>query len=182
VTEEDYYCAEDMGLTQTDTTNIHSAYMANMASMYDVVAKNGGWSWQQWTAIGGAPPQAQCAAWFRGGDAHRLNTSAFLMEWTNSSAEVLPFVMQDLATFLLVRGDFAWIGFSWIGCSSNAFPGHGGNYAYPIPDELSMDVGMPLAPYSETGTGTGVFTRAYTKVTVQMDCNKWVGTISPTAA
>jgi hypothetical protein len=28
----------------------------------------------------------------------------------------LPYFMQDLATFLLVRGPFAWLGYGWNGC------------------------------------------------------------------
>ena len=34
----------------------------------------------------------------------------------------LPYFQQDLATFLLVRGPFAWIGYVWSGCTDSGYP------------------------------------------------------------
>ena len=34
----------------------------------------------------------------------------------------LPYFEQDLATFLLVRGPYAWIGYVWSGCTDSGYP------------------------------------------------------------
>ncbi len=43
---------------------------------------------------------------------------------------------SDLATFLLARGDYAWIGYGWIGCAPNM--------DYYRPKELDIDYGIPI--------------------------------------
>lgn len=45
---------------------------------------------------------------------------------------------------------------------------------YQRPPELELDYGMPTEQCHETGEGTGVFQREWTKASVAMDCN--VGT------
>lgn len=84
---------------------------------------------------------------------------------------------QDLANFLLIRGEYAWLGHGWKGCSQE----------YLFPDEFNVDYGEPLDDASaagkkqickETSDGSGIFTREYTKSSIKMDCNKWQGTIT----
>lgn len=70
---------------------------------------------------------------------------------------------HDLTNFLLVRGPFAWLGHGWLGCS----------LTYEFPDKLNWDYGEPLGLCSETAPNSGVFTRNWTKATVQMDCTTW---------
>ena len=118
----------------------------------------------------------------------------------------LPRPALDLAFFLAVRGPWWWLGcearrerararlfllaFSrthnphththahaplacapdgWVGCS----------VPYEFPDALRADYGAPLARCAETGAGTGVFTRAWSKATVTIDCNTLEGSIVP---
>jgi hypothetical protein len=77
--------------------------------------------------------------------------------------------MQDLATFLLVRGDYAWLGAGWAGC--DCYP--------PFLSAFDVDYGVPTQPtYSETSPG--VFERVWTKATVSFDCNKYKGAITMT--
>ena len=76
----------------------------------------------------------------------------------------------DLANFLLIRGDYAWLGHGWQGCSQPTAAAGGG---YPFPPELRSDYGTPLGVCAEKGGsgGSGVFVREFTKATVKMDCN-----------
>ena len=78
----------------------------------------------------------------------------------NSSS--LPGWQQDLANFLLVRGSYAYLGYAFAGCDEQ-------NNSFPFIPELHMDYGVPLANCSETAPGSSVFTREWSKATVQMD-------------
>jgi len=177
-TEEDFYCVEDMGLTQADTTAIFTGWKTTMQAVYDAIYANGGWAWQMFTESS-TPSPSECTNYFRN-TALSLNTSAVMFEFTNAShSPVLPAFSQDLATFLLIRGDYAFLGYGWIGCTRDSVPGFGNNWSYPYPNELNYDYGTPLAPYYETIPNTsGIFQRNYTKSTVQFNCNTWTGTIT----
>ncbi len=78
------------------------------------------------------------------------------------------FTAQDIANFLLSRGPHAWLGHGWLGCSR----------AYEVPEQINWDYGEPVGLCKETGANSGVFTREWTKATVQMDCNTWTPTIT----
>ena len=73
----------------------------------------------------------------------------------------------DIAAFLLTRGGHAWLGHGWSGCSR----------VYEWTSALDGDYGEPLGLCSETGAGSGVFTREWSRSTVTLDCNTWKGTI-----
>ena len=79
-------------------------------------------------------------------------------------------VEEDVANFLLVRGDYAYLGNGWTKCS------HG----YELPPLLRQDFGAPLARAAEVAPG--VFRREWTKATVQMDCNTYIPTITTKGA
>lgn len=170
-TEEDSFCVEDMGLVQADTTAITDAHDATMAAVEAAVLAAGGFAWQYLTStqlpVGPGPV---CSNFFR--DAAGWSTRAALMmswNWPNTSAPTLPYVMEDIAAFLLLRGPYAWLGFGWSGCLTY----------YPFPDELYMDVGTPIAPFHETVPGaSNVFVRNYTNAFVSFDCNVWVGNVT----
>ena len=68
--------------------------------------------------------------------------------------------MQDLASFLLTRGPFAWLGMGWEQCTS----------FYPHPDELNEDFGEPLTDDCREVGDTEVFVRNWTKADVSVDC------------
>jgi hypothetical protein len=75
--------------------------------------------------------------------------------------------MQHLASFLTIRGPFAWFGWAWVGCG----------VVPPRPAGMDADYGVPLSHCVETARGSGVFTREWSKATTTIDCNKWEGTI-----
>lgn len=50
---------------------------------------------------------------------------------------------------------------------------------YLRPPEMDVDYGVPQDEYcKETAAGSGVFTREWTKASVQIDCKSWTPTIT----
>jgi hypothetical protein len=75
--------------------------------------------------------------------------------------------IQHLASFLLIRGPYAWIGWAWLGC---------GNFPYR-PTELDVDYGVPLGTCKKLEGEDGVFVREYTKSSIRVECKKWEASI-----
>ena len=133
----------------------------------------GGFAWRLFNpgaSTGGSNPvggkkgcdaflKARCAA------NDTLQHSALMMD-AGSDADFMP----NLAAFLLVRGPYAWFGNAWQGC--NKVPARRA--------ELDADYGAPLG-HCAAAQEPGVYTRAWSKALVTVDCNKWTGTIEPRA-
>ena len=146
-----------------------------MDVVYNNLLRRGMFSWQQmW-----------CATWQREGTSHtcrslpqpfvdRANCAtqlrtlcsarspqytgrSLMYQLTGNETEQLPEFEQDLANFLLVRGDYAWLGHGWRGCSKE----------YLFPEALNKDYGQPMGICKETAKG--VFTRQWTKASIKMD-------------
>lgn len=75
--------------------------------------------------------------------------------------------LQDIAGFLLTRGDYAWLGHGWLGCSRT----------YQVPEQIHWDYGVPRGLCKETAPNSGVFTRDWTRASISLDCNTWTPTI-----
>ena len=75
---------------------------------------------------------------------------------------------QDIANFLLIRGPYAFLGHGWLGCSRE----------YQVPEQLNWDYGEPTGLCKETAANSSVFTREWTKASIEMDCNTWTPTIT----
>ena len=78
--------------------------------------------------------------------------------------------------FLASRGNYSWLGYGWMGCGcgwshNDAKPQPEPCDFYARPPALDLDYGVPLGLCAETGQGSGVFTREWTKSTVSVDCN-----------
>jgi hypothetical protein len=126
--------------------------------------------------VSSAREPSQCIAWHRAAcsDASILPTIPLLLSFTRGDSGKqfpLPSPLQDIASFLLVRGPYAWMGYGWLGCISE----------YERPAALSYEYGTPVGTCRETGPGSGVFTRTWTQATVSLDCNSWSPTINITA-
>eukprot|EP01049_Picozoa_sp_SAG25_P010231 SAG25_NODE_1097_length_4023_cov_1.143221_3_plen_177_part_00 len=81
---------------------------------------------------------------------------------------------MDVAGFLLIRGDYAWIGHGWQGCGQPPADEGGG---YPFPAEMNRDFGEPEGLCAEATPGGGVYTRSFTRAIVTMDCNSGNATV-----
>ena len=175
-----------MGLTPAMQAQISKSYVANMAVIYAELLKRGMFSWQQqWngqenpTAKNGCCTHplvskgSSCAPTLRklcAADSPaqtRVLNYAFSPGGCRTDPSNLTEPLQDIANFLLVRGPQAFLGHGWLGCSRE----------YEIPEQLNWDFGEPAELCKETAPSSGVFTREWTKATIQMDCSSWTPTI-----
>eukprot|EP00947_MAST-08B_sp_MAST-8B-sp1_P003127 g3127.t1 len=137
-------------------------------------------------------PKPTCTAWMRKhcGAHSPFQRMALMFGVTRASHDnplfpqnlSLPYLKQDVATFLLVRGPYAWLGYGWQGCASNfnkpgAFPGNSWRESgYEWSSELlEADYGEPdpnnNTECHETVPGESeVFVREWSKATVTLDC------------
>lgn len=171
-TEEDVHCLTDMGHAGDIawTTAMTDAWCAVRHRAFEAARLAGGWFWQMFS-LQSTPAQPQCAAALRAMCAAGASSpfyNATTMHSLSGDHVKLPNFAQDLAVFLLLRGPFAWLGFGWSGC--------GNEVAFPEP--LSRDYGTPVGFCEETAPGSGVFARRWTKATVQMDCNAYIGNVT----
>ena len=119
-TEEDANCVDDMGLTQDDTTAMVADLTTTMDQVNAAIVAHGGFSTRM---IQGQAPAAiddnstdprtpeRCNAFMRRycKASNPLLTTPYIYEWTRKSfhdISPIPAVTQDLARFLLIRGEY----------------------------------------------------------------------------
>jgi hypothetical protein len=178
---------DDMGLTPDQQLAISKSYTANMEVIYAEILQRGMFSWQQMWNGQGSPDEkngcctsplvrkgASCAPQLRSlctatsPAQTRLMKYAFTPGGCGGDPGNLTDPLQDIANFLLVRGPYAYLGHGWLGCSRE----------YEVPPQIHYDYGTPNGLCTETAPNRGVFTRDWTKATIQMDCNTWTPTIT----
>ena len=76
---------------------------------------------------------------------------------------------------------YAWLGYSWMGCSNDPNDKSTATIKYHFPAALGLDYGEPLGLCAETAPGSEVFHRAYSKANVTLDCRNWAGSVTPHA-
>ena len=199
--EMDPHAVADMGLSPADGHQLHEGWAANMRAVQRAILAAGAYNWQlmgnsaanagplvkpatctadlRW-ACGPAAPWAgrplmygvtRCAC----GPQFPCHYAPFNVTCT-SQITPLPAWQQDLAAFLLLRGPFAWLGYSWIDCADSPDT-PGDPVPYWRPPEMDVDYGVPRGVCAETAPGTGVFVREWTKAAVQFDCNTFTGRV-----
>ncbi len=84
----------------------------------------------------------------------------------SSAAPTQPDV--DLAWFLLSRGAYSWLGYTWSGCQKG-----GEQPPYIFPPALKLDYGVPLGLCHEDAARPGVFVRRWSRAVVELDCNSY---------
>ena len=116
----------DTGLTQADVTKMTTEHAATRTAVLDAVVQHGGFAWPLLTSraasldLADPRPPAKCAAYLRsqckpGAMANKTLMFEFTREKFHDSFP-LPHVTEDVAQFLLVRQEYAYIGYSWMGC------------------------------------------------------------------
>lgn len=200
--EEDSHAVEDCGLSPDDVKALVAGYQEVEYAFESGLRKMGKYGFQlldcspDTTGIcGGAPqtapnrnqtdPRTDCAAWLRSACSpeSELPKLAMLFGFTRITHHQpfpLPAFEQDLATFLLSRGDYAWLGYGWLGCHSEP-PGYAINAtaaSWVRPPAMDVDYGRALGTCQETAPNSGVFTREYEHASVKMDCDAWQASIT----
>jgi hypothetical protein len=166
-------------LSPQDVLDLVAAYKLSYAEKINATIAHGGFVFDKLSSP--APPNAtsaqpQCAPFLRAhcGAGSPSQAGPLLLQFSRQNHThpwPLPYPAQDLATFLLVRGEYSWLGYAWAGCYS---PG-----TYERPPGLDVEYGTPLGFCAETAPGSGVFTRNFTLADVALDCNTFEATIQP---
>lgn len=196
-------CKHDMGLSTKDVGDITSGWCNMMKRAQAKVLEKGGFDWRMFSPGAGTcsgPPFSAgvlrggpmtCAAYMREqcstGPSATLQSSAMmyglgqgcsLVTDNTTTGNPIDF-QQHLASFLLLRGPYAWLGWAWVGCAGSRGAGSGSVPIPPTPNEMfDTDYGEPTGLCKETAPNSGVFTRDWTKASVQVDCNAWEGSIT----
>lgn len=181
-TEEDGNYIADTGASQQDMADQVAAYQESMAALVRATIANGGYYWQLMDGSGAQLNQginktvdgATCRTFLR--SVCKPNPS----QWNRLQMYTLPGGGQGAgaqcftdytAEFMLTRGPYAILGYSWAGCTD-------GQEAWPRAAEWDEDFGEPTdANCNEIGS-SGVFKREWTAATVTWACDAGHGTIT----
>ena len=173
-TEEDSHYIADTGASTADMQSQVDAYQASMQALIARVIPLGGFFWQLMdgggaklnTGLNQTADTATCLAHLRSVCvAKPPNWSRFQLYNLPSGgfgASTQSFT-DFTAEFLLTRGPYALIGYSWFGCTD-------GDRQNPRAPEWDVDYGEPSGPCAETAAGSGTFARNWTNAVVSWDC------------
>ena len=185
-TEEDRNYIADTGSNATDMVTQVDAYKTTMTALVKKVVPMGGYWWQLMDGSGNKlaakkSKPAMCKKTLA--DICKPTPDAWnKMQLYNIPKGGKGLVEKDLkqytAEFLLTRGPYAMLGYSWYGCTGSAMAGGGASPDPPRATEWDVDFGEPTAACKETTSGSGIFSREWGKATVQWDCNKGEGDIT----
>jgi hypothetical protein len=187
-------CEHDMGLSSKDMVDLANGWKTMMNRTQAKVLELGGFDWRMFSPGAGTcdgPPfaKADCATYMRKQCVPNgsLQTSAMMYGLgegcklvTDHNGDPID-LNQHLASFLLLRGPYAWLGWAWVGCAGSRGPGFKPNDGVPpiqygtLWDRLvlSTDYGTPISHCTETAPNSGIFTREWSRVTISMDCSEW---------
>ena len=182
--EEDKHYIADTGASEASMMSQTEAYRTSMYELTKKVLPLGGFWWQLMSNSGNQlaakdVSAAQCKANLKT-LCVGANTSAIPKTWERMQLYNIPSGGEHTsaenftaytAEFLLTRGPYALLGYSWCGCTN-------GQDMRPRAKEWDHDYGEPTngAVCTETSTGSGVFEREWSLATVQWDCNAKAGT------
>ena len=180
-TEIDRHAVQDMGLDADEVKTIRAAFAWTMDKVYEKLRAKKLWAWQMFwnanqTKDGGVAltsPQplvtkTTCATALRRfcGASSETQRVAMIYGLSGSTPTLAntDFV-QDLVSFMLIRGRYAWLGTGWKGADRQ----------YSRPPQLNADYGTPQGFCAETAPA--IFTRNFTRAVVSMDCASWNASI-----
>ena len=170
-----------LNFSAQDVKDMLAASALSVEMIHNYTIASGGFAWQMFNTQPEYPntvtnAQPNCAPFLRKycGQASQTQISALHLQFSLQSPAnpwPLPYPAQDVAQFLLVRGPYAWLGYGW---ESDRKPN-----TYELPPQATIDYGEPLNFCTETALNSGIFTREYTKFTIEMDCGAFQATFTP---
>lgn len=106
------HCVQDTGLTADAVRSLQAAWHTNYVTAKAVAVAAGGFEWHLLHSVGTPEAGAQCVAFFRSACAPHSTEydSALMVTFANTAASGAgraPNWREDLATFLLIRGEMA---------------------------------------------------------------------------
>jgi len=183
-TEEDKNYIADTGVTQADVNTQVAAYKASMVALIKKVVPMGGYWWQLMDGggnklAGKKVAAAQCEATLKQMCVDKppaWNRMTMFNIPHGGKGLKQPQLLDYTAEFLLTRGPYAMLGYSWYGCTGSAAAGGGASPDPPRATQWDMDLGVPAGACKSAGGGK--FTRSYSKATVGWDCAAGHGTVT----
>ena len=187
--EVESHSVADMGLSPAQVAMIRGNWSVTCKAVSAKLAAMKGWSWQMSAYPypgkfgngnpGGMTPGV-CSAFLRKACAPKssMTTALNIFTFTRNKGKPWPkpfplqHAAQDVAMFLLARGEYAYLGYGWQGCQCLPTDKYDGclphNMTYEFPELLERDYGEPVGGQqcAETAPGSGVFTREWSGVTV----------------
>lgn len=175
----------DTGFSDADTRTMIAAFQWVADKTYSTFIERGKFAWNQFlnnnelpTGTGDCPhpwvTPGSCAANLREycNASGPLHTRAMMYGLSGAGDKDMVYnwttisdLAQDVANFLLVRGDHAYLACGWAPCADKI----GWNTTL-----FDADYGEPVDEIChESATNSSVFVREYSKATVQMDCTTW---------
>ena len=161
-TEVNRYCGLDIGLTQAETTANTAGWRAMMLELQQRVVAADAFSWAYFNQVRGAPSKASCASFFTNNGTAFFADKALVFDLTDKN-RTRETEQNDIATFQMVRGSYAWVGDGWEGCPPSG--------PTPLPPEIELNFGVPLGNLTEPSPG--VFQREWERAVVEFDCNTY---------
>jgi hypothetical protein len=189
-TEEDRNFIADTGASPQEMKELVAAYQASMLALKKAVIPAGGFWWQLMDKAGRGSGDAKLAMNTKITPAQcvQILSSYCVPEppaWNNYMNNLIgrggegltPANLTDYtAEFLLTRGPFAMLGYTWYGCTGSAAAGGGASPDPPRAKEWDMDFGTPAKPCAKAEDGN-TFSREYSNATVTWDCDSGHGSI-----
>jgi len=184
-TEEDSNYIADTGASPADMQAQVDAYRTTITAFNQAVHAAGGFTWMMmdWggarlnTGINNTTDPDSCKAILA------ASCVPAPPRWNRFQGYAIPhggFTMTPqgftdyTAEFLLTRGPYAILGYTWFGCTN-------GGTENPRAAEWDEEFGAPQGACAETAPGSGVFTREWDAATVSWDCNARHGSITKRA-
>jgi hypothetical protein len=185
--EIDSHSQEDMGLSDLDIAELTKGWLSNMRAVQQAIVDARAYTWSLLPGQANANAQplivnaTNCAALLSDVCAPRTQPRIdfarvpLLMGMSpphgNSNSTALPYLTQQLAAFLLMRGPYAWIGWGVWGMEWN-FP------KVPMPPVLFQgNFGEPQQARCERVAATNLFQRRWSNGVVQLDCDTFQATL-----
>jgi hypothetical protein len=183
-TEEDPNYIADTGADAASMQAQVAAYQESMQQLIKTVIPMGGFFWQLMdgggaqlnTGLNTTMDTAACTSYLTSTCVanNSMTKRFYLYDIPNGGFGASTQCFTDYtAEFLLTRGPYALLGFSWFGCTD-------GDKQNPRAAEWDQDFGEPVDAFCHETSTAGVFTRAWTGATVTWDCNAGHGQIART--
>ena len=191
-TEIDPHNQADMGLSDEDVADITRGWLNGFTAVQQAIVDNGGYTWSLIPGQQNANAMptlidtdnaAACANLIRdscsSNSIYQTTPLMFGIHPGNTTVP-LPYLQQDIAAFLLMRGPFAYIGYGVWGMSWPAGMTWNNGKGTPVlrPVEMDTDYGAPTGLCTETAPNSNVFQRIYTKSRIVLNCNTFTANIT----
>lgn len=182
-TEEDSHYIADTGANTSDMQSQVDAYQASMLQLINTVIPMSQFFWQLMdgggaqlnTGLNTTSSTEDCNAYLRSVCVvnNSLTKKFYLYNIPHGGFGASLQSFSDFtAEFLLTRGPYALLGYSWFGCTDD-------DTQNPRAPEWDQDFGEPTDEACYETSTSGVYTRAWSMADVTWDCNARHGKISP---